>query len=74
MRAVLEVQQKTGLKNALLEKRIQTLTLGMEKKDAVIGELTAMKEVPKGINEKFDVSNIGLIQMSRQYNKRKILV
>ncbi|GJQ73118.1 hypothetical protein Trydic_g1746 [Trypoxylus dichotomus] len=54
VRAVLEVQQKTGLKNALLQRRINTLSNVAENREAVIGELTAGKKVPPGLNEKFD--------------------
>lgn len=39
MRGVLEVQQKTGLKNALLQKRVQTLTELAEQKDLRIAEM-----------------------------------
>nr|XP_022910714.1 growth arrest-specific protein 8 [Onthophagus taurus] len=51
---VLEVQQKTGLKNALLQKRIETLTNDAETKDAIIGELTTTKKLPSGLNAKFE--------------------
>ncbi|KAK9712535.1 Growth-arrest specific micro-tubule binding [Popillia japonica] len=54
VRAVLEVQQKTGLKNALLQRRINTLNSLAENREAVIGELTANKKIPAGLNEKFD--------------------
>lgn len=50
------MQQKTGLKNALLQRRINTLNNVAENREALIGELTGGKKVPYGLNEKFDVS------------------
>lgn len=43
-RGILEVQQKAGLKNALLQKRVQTLTDLSEHKDVRIAELAAASE------------------------------
>ena len=40
--AVLEVQQKTGQKNILLQKRLQTLTKVAEFRDVIIGEMRLM--------------------------------
>lgn len=57
MAAILEVQQKTNLKNALLQKRIQTLSDLAEYREAIIGELTVASEVsPQIINKKMEVS------------------
>lgn len=55
--AILEVQQKTGVKNILLQKRIQTLSQITEHRDVVIGELTlALKQSPDQVNKKLEVS------------------
>ncbi|XP_031328953.1 dynein regulatory complex subunit 4-like [Photinus pyralis] len=48
VKAILEVQQKTSLKNELLHRRVQTLHHEAEVKEAAIGLLsTAAKETPK---------------------------
>lgn len=52
--AILEVQQKTGLKNVLLQKRVQTLTESAEHKEALIGYLATNKQ-PSNINNKLEV-------------------
>ncbi|KAF7276818.1 hypothetical protein GWI33_008966, partial [Rhynchophorus ferrugineus] len=53
--AILEVQQKTGVKNVLLQKRIQTLSQMAEHKEVIIGELTAaMKQPPEKSNKQLD--------------------
>jgi hypothetical protein len=53
---MLEVQQRTGQKNILLQKRIQTLADVAEYRDVIIGELRAMS-VDGGppINQKLEV-------------------
>lgn len=57
VQAILEVQQKTGVKNILLQKRIQTLSQITEHRDVVIGELTlALKQSPDQVNKKLEVS------------------
>lgn len=43
MQAVLEVQQKTSLKNTLLQKRIQTLTDVAEHKESLLNEFANIK-------------------------------
>lgn len=54
--AVLEVQQKTGLKNVLLQNRINVLNENVEHQEAVIGELsTALKMPSEQINRKLEV-------------------
>lgn len=40
--AILEVQQKTGQKNILLQRRIETLASVAEYRDVIIGELRAL--------------------------------
>ncbi|XP_044262326.1 dynein regulatory complex subunit 4 [Tribolium madens] len=40
--AILDVQQKTGQKNMLLQRRVQTLTNVAEYRDVIIGELRAL--------------------------------
>lgn len=55
MNAVLEVQRKTGLKNTLLHRRILRLKDTAEKREALIGELTAATEEPP-TNKKLEVS------------------
>lgn len=51
------MQQKTSLKTALLQKRIQTLNDMAEYREAVIGELTAASEIPpQRVNKKLEVS------------------
>ncbi|CAG9772306.1 unnamed protein product [Ceutorhynchus assimilis] len=55
VQAILEVQQKTGVKNVLLQKRIQTLSQLTEYKDAVIGELTcSLGQSPEKSNKKLE--------------------
>ncbi|XP_018574466.1 growth arrest-specific protein 8 [Anoplophora glabripennis] len=46
VKAILEVQQKTGVKNILLQKRIETLSNVAEHREAIIGELTAAAQKP----------------------------
>lgn len=58
VRAVLEVQQKTGMKNALLQKRVQTLAEVTEHKDLKIAELLAATEAPStAASKKLQVGN-----------------
>ncbi|ERL87184.1 hypothetical protein D910_04584 [Dendroctonus ponderosae] len=53
--AILEVQQKTGVKNILLQKRIQTLSQITEHRDVVIGELTSvMRQSPDRTNKNLE--------------------
>ncbi|XP_060526685.1 dynein regulatory complex subunit 4 [Cylas formicarius] len=53
--AVLEVQQKTGVKNVLLQKRIQTLSQMAEHKEVIIGEMSAaLKKPPERSNQKLE--------------------
>lgn len=51
------------MKNALLQRRINTLNTLAENREAVIGELTAGKKIPAGLNEKFDVSNFSKLSL-----------
>ncbi|KAL1512599.1 hypothetical protein ABEB36_002163 [Hypothenemus hampei] len=52
---IMEVQQKTGVKNVLLQKRIESLSQINEHRDAVIGELTSvMKQTPHRSNKKLE--------------------
>lgn len=54
--AVLEVQQKTGLKNVLLKNKIDSLYENVEIQEATIGELElASDEQPDKINKKLKV-------------------
>lgn len=55
MNAILEVQRKTGLKNTLLHRRILRLTDTAEKREALIGELSAGQDLPPGVNKKLEV-------------------
>lgn len=55
VKAVLDVQQKTGTKNVLLQKRIQSLMETAEQREALIGELSAAcKEPPERANKKLE--------------------
>nr|CAI5824549.1 unnamed protein product [Callosobruchus analis] len=55
VKAVIEVQQKTGAKNVLLQKRIQTLSQVAEHRDVVIGELSAaLAGAPPQSNKKLE--------------------
>ncbi|KAF2883120.1 hypothetical protein ILUMI_23061 [Ignelater luminosus] len=72
---ILEVQQKTSLKNALLQKRIQTLNDMAEYREAVIGELTAASEIPpQRVNKKLEemLSNKNAIIKDLQYELERI--
>lgn len=52
--AILEVQQKTGMKNVLLQKRVNTLANLCEQREVVIGDLAvATKQQPT--NKKLEV-------------------
>ncbi|KAG5897821.1 hypothetical protein JTB14_011821 [Gonioctena quinquepunctata] len=53
VKAVLEVQQKTGVKNMLLQKRLQTVSQVAEHRDIIIGELNAaLQQPPARSNQK----------------------
>lgn len=52
IKAVLQVQQKSGTKNVLLQKRIENLTEMAEQREALIGELT--KEPTDKLNRKLE--------------------
>ncbi|XP_066251473.1 dynein regulatory complex subunit 4-like [Euwallacea similis] len=53
--ALLEVQQKAGVKNILLQKRIETLSQITEQRDVTIAELTlSLKETPDKTNKKLE--------------------
>lgn len=57
VRGILEVQEKTGVKNMLLQKRIQTLSQVAEHREIVIAELNAtLKEPPLRTNQKLEVN------------------
>lgn len=65
VRGILEVQQKTGLKNALLQKRVQTLKELAEHKDLRIAEMTvACEPTSPSASKKLQVklSILGLIK------------
>ncbi|KAJ8977985.1 hypothetical protein NQ317_004529 [Molorchus minor] len=46
IKAILEVQQKAGTKNILLQRRLETLTHVAEQREVTIGELTAAARSP----------------------------
>ncbi|XP_066141629.1 dynein regulatory complex subunit 4-like isoform X2 [Euwallacea fornicatus] len=55
IKAILEVQQKAGVKNILLQKRIETLSQITEQRDVIIAELTSsLKETPDKTNKKLE--------------------
>lgn len=58
--SILELQQRTGLKNVLLEKKMEKLTELLEQREAQIGEVLAAAQLdPKeivNINEKLEVN------------------
>lgn len=59
VKSILEVEQKTNLKNELLYRRIETLNENAELQEALIGKLTADAKVPpQKTNRKLDVSFI----------------
>lgn len=52
----MEVQQKTGLKNLLLQKKITFLHDQVENKEAALGELIAASQLqPHAVNRKLEV-------------------
>lgn len=52
----MEVQQKTGVKNMLLQKRIETLSHIAEHREIVIAELNAtLQHPPLRTNQKLEV-------------------
>lgn len=52
----MEVQQKTGLKNLLLQKKITYLQDQVENKEAALGELIAASQLqPHAVNRKLEV-------------------
>lgn len=54
--AVFEVQQKTGLKNVLLQNKIAILNDNVEKQEAIIGELELVTDVSANkVNKKLEV-------------------
>lgn len=60
--AVLEVQQKTGLKNVLLQNKIALLNDNVQKQEAIIGELELTSEVTTDkVNQKLEVNRKLLI-------------
>lgn len=53
--AILEVQQKTGLKNVLLERKITTLQKEAEKREAILGEvLTVAGMEPQSLSVRIE--------------------
>lgn len=57
VRGMLEVQQKTGLKNMLLQKKVQALVEILESKDVMLSELVAATNMkPQMINRKLEVN------------------
>ncbi|XP_018330024.1 dynein regulatory complex subunit 4 [Agrilus planipennis] len=53
-KAVLEVQQKTGLKNALLQKRVDVLNDAADRKDALIGQMQITRPHMRQVNQKLE--------------------
>lgn len=59
VQGILEVQQKTGIKNMLLQKRVETLNNIAEHREIVIAELNAtMQEPPVRSNQKLEVRQL----------------
>lgn len=60
--AILELQQKTGLKNALLEKKMQKLSEMLAQREAKVNEILAAAQLDPAaivnVNEKLEVPNI----------------
>ncbi|KAJ3614700.1 hypothetical protein NHX12_018271 [Muraenolepis orangiensis] len=67
-KAIQEVQQKSGFKNLLLERKLDTLTDSLEKKEAQLNEVlsatnmdqTALGIVTRKVEEVLDSKNIGI--------------
>ncbi|CAH1164040.1 unnamed protein product [Phaedon cochleariae] len=75
VKAILEVQQKTGVKNMLLQKRIQTLGQVAEHREIIIGELNAtLKEPPARSNSKLEeiVSKKNAVISDLQYELARV--
>lgn len=73
---VLEVQQKTSLKNVLLEKRVKVLGENLEQKDALIEDLAMQLKDPQHAvktNKKLEVSGI-MHKYSRNSNIRSPII
>lgn len=62
---MLEVQQKTGIKNALLQKRIAELTNSNEYQKAMVAELSGK---PDAKNEKLEVCGFSDCKFSNRTN------
>lgn len=62
--AILELQQKSSLKNVLLEKRLDVLTKALEQRDAQVAEVMAATNIdPKAmhsVNKKLEVQYLQL--------------
>ncbi|KAF5397534.1 Growth arrest-specific protein 8 [Paragonimus heterotremus] len=76
--AIHEVQQKTGLKNMLLEKRLLSLTETIEKKEAQLSEVltasnldpTALASVTRKLGDILDSKNIAIKEL--QYELARV--
>lgn len=71
MSAILELQQKTGLKNVLLEKKLEKLSDLLEQREAQINEILAASQLEPdavvNVNEKLEVLHfflLGILQNS----------
>lgn len=61
--AILEVQQKTGLKNLLLQDKISLLNDNIEKQEAIIGELELVTDLSADkVNKKLEVNMFFLLK------------
>ncbi|OON16403.1 hypothetical protein X801_07785 [Opisthorchis viverrini] len=61
--AIQEVQQKTGLKNLLLEKRLQALTDVVEKKEVQLNEVLAASNLdPAAVTAVSHKLNVRLLE------------
>lgn len=70
VKGILEVQQKTGIKNMLLQKRVETLNNIAEHREIVIAELNAtMQEPPARSNQKLEVRQLSLMPLNKIYCK-----
>lgn len=60
--SILELQQKTGLKNVLLEKKLEKLSEILEQREAQIGQVLATAQLDPGasgeINQRFEVKKL----------------
>lgn len=66
IQAVMDVQQKTGLKTCILKRQVDEMTLNAEHRDAVLDEiLTATNLNAKGVSRKLEVKNLHALHYFR---------